>query len=70
MSALPPKADINGRVRDVRLVPIASYRAAAKAHHYSMSSSARPDKGSGTVIPSVLMAAASNHRFKTSVRLQ
>ena len=32
MSALPPKADIKGCIFDVRFVPIADSRSAAKTH--------------------------------------
>jgi hypothetical protein len=48
MSALPSKADIRSRARDVRFVPIADVSG------YSINSSARPSSGSGIVRLSVL----------------
>jgi hypothetical protein len=49
MSALPPKADMVQRGRDVRFVPKADSRAAAIFYCYSISRSARPT--SGSVLP-------------------
>jgi len=54
MSALPPKADMNQHSRDVRFVPKADQVHRSKKWPYSISSSARPDSGSGMVMPSVL----------------
>jgi hypothetical protein len=44
MSALPPKADIDGRRSDVRFVPTADID-----HLHSITSSARPRSGSAAV---------------------
>ena len=49
MSALPPKADMVQRGRDIRFVPKADSRAAAIFYCYSISRSARPT--SGSVLP-------------------
>jgi hypothetical protein len=49
MSALPPKADIRPADRDVCFGPIADI-----GIFHSNNSSARPDRGSGTVMPSAL----------------
>jgi hypothetical protein len=54
MSALPPKADIRQRDRDVRFVPKADILRCSTERGYSISSSARPSNGTDTLTPSAL----------------
>jgi hypothetical protein len=53
MSALPPKADIETQSRDVRFVPKADILRCGKERRYSITSTARPDSGKGTVMPNI-----------------
>jgi hypothetical protein len=48
MSALPPKADIHWRERNVRFVPKADILRCGKKRRYSITSSARTRSDSGT----------------------
>jgi hypothetical protein len=54
LSALAPKADINGHDRDVRFGPKADSCATANSPLYSITSSAVASSDDGTVRPSVL----------------
>jgi len=54
MSALPPKADIAERDRDVRCVPKADILRRSKVILYSITSSVRPSSGSGILRPNAL----------------
>jgi hypothetical protein len=54
MSALPPKADIAERDRDVRFVPKADILRCSKERRYSITSSARTSNEGGMVIPRAL----------------
>jgi len=54
MSALPPKADIAERDRDVRFVPKADILRRSKVILYSITSSVRPRSGSGILRPNAL----------------
>ena len=52
MSALPPKADIETRSRDVRFVPKADILRCGKKRRYSITSSARASNEQGMPRPS------------------
>jgi hypothetical protein len=54
MSALPPKADIDWRLLNVRFVPKADILRCGKERRYSITSSAIESNVGGTVMPSAL----------------
>jgi len=54
MSALPPKADMVHRDRDVRFVPKAAVSNRSKQRTYSITSSASASSVGGTASPSAL----------------
>jgi hypothetical protein len=58
MSALPPKADIAQRDRDVRFVPETDVLRCGEERRYSITSSAVASSLSGTAKPSALAVGA------------
>jgi hypothetical protein len=63
MSAIPPKADIDGRSPDVRFVPKADILRCSKERRSSITSSARTINDRGTLGPSGLGGLKPDHQL-------